>query len=45
LLAIALFIVCIAMVFELLWLALAGLILIFASCCWWIWPKESEVRI
>jgi heme/copper-type cytochrome/quinol oxidase subunit 1 len=36
--AIALFIFFCAMVFELLWLALGGLIATFASCCFWLWP-------
>jgi cytochrome c oxidase subunit 1/cytochrome c oxidase subunit I+III len=45
LLALALFIIFIAMAFELLWVALAGLILTFASCCYWIWPQQREERI
>ncbi len=42
LLALSLFILCIALVFQLLWLALAGLILTFASACYWLWPDERE---
>jgi heme/copper-type cytochrome/quinol oxidase subunit 1 len=39
--AIALSVFFCAMVFELLWLALAGLIATFASCCVWLWPHPS----
>jgi len=42
LLAIALFIFFGAMVFEMLWLALAGLILTFAASCFWLWPRPEE---
>jgi heme/copper-type cytochrome/quinol oxidase subunit 1 len=42
LLAIALFILFCAMVFELLWIALAGLILTFACGCFWLWPRPEE---
>jgi heme/copper-type cytochrome/quinol oxidase subunit 1 len=42
LLALALFTVFLAMAFELLWLALAGLIFTFASGCYWMWPAKEE---
>jgi hypothetical protein len=41
-LAIALGVFFCAMVFELLWLALAGLIATFATCCYWLWPRHRR---
>jgi hypothetical protein len=45
LLAIALFVVFTAIVFELLWLVLAGLIATFAIGCYWLWPRPREQAI
>ena len=42
LLAIALFVFFCALAFQLLWLALAGLIATFASACYWLWPRPRE---
>lgn len=42
LVAMALFIFFIAMVFSLLWMALAGVILTFAGGCFWLWPREPQ---
>ena len=45
LLALALFVFFTAMVFELLWLALAGVILTFAAGCFWLWPRPRPARL
>lgn len=42
LLALALFVVFLALAFELLWLTLAALIATFAIGCYWLWPREKE---
>ena len=42
LLALSLLLFFTSMVFELLWVALAGLILAFACACFWLWPRENQ---
>ncbi len=41
-LAVALFVLSLAVIFHLLWLMLAGVIAVFLVGCWWIWPKPQE---
>jgi cytochrome c oxidase subunit I len=42
LMSIVMFIFFCALAFELLWWALAGLILMFATGCYWLWPRSEE---
>ncbi len=42
LLAVALFVVFIALIFELMWLTLAALVATFAIGCYWVWPRRKE---
>lgn len=44
LLALALFLFFLAMVFTWMWVALAGLILTFASGAYWAWPKKTTAE-
>jgi cytochrome c oxidase subunit I len=44
LLALSLFVVFTALVFSLLWVALAGLFFTFASTCYWLWPQARDVN-
>ncbi|HEX6466544.1 MAG TPA: cytochrome c oxidase subunit I [Terriglobales bacterium] len=43
LLALAMFVFFVALVFQSLWIALAGLVAMFLVSCYWLWP-QSEVK-
>jgi cytochrome c oxidase subunit I len=42
-LAIAMFVFFIALVFQMVWLALASFVAMFATGCYWLWPREPEI--
>lgn len=42
LLALSLFLLAISLVFQLMWPALAGMILTIACCCFWLWPRNVK---
>lgn len=42
-LAIAMFVFFIALVFQMLWLTLAAFIAMFVTGCYWLWPREPEI--
>jgi cytochrome c oxidase subunit 1/cytochrome c oxidase subunit I+III len=42
-LAIAMFVFFLALVFQMLWLTLAAFIAMFATGCYWLWPREPEI--
>jgi len=41
-LAIFMFIFFACLVFQLMWVVLGSLILMFFTCCYWMWPRESK---